>query len=95
MDLKEKLDYEREILYLDSLRKSKDAIYTAAEEISCKKKIQAFLQSNLKTLNPDQKDALSNMDNITEAVYRYVCDYSMEETAMGEIIQRWLIRMMP
>lgn len=92
-DLNEKLEYEREILFLDNLRKSKEAIYTAAEEISCKKKIQAALRCMVENLSPCQQEKLYNLDSITEAAYRFIYDYRLKENEMEVSIKRWIDRM--
>ena len=65
MGLKEKVIFERDLLYLDTMRKSKDAIYMACEEISMKKKIQASLSASLEKLTVEQKGILYDLDNIT------------------------------
>lgn len=88
--LNEKLEYEREILFLDFRIKSKEAIYTAAEEISCKKKIQTALLCMVESLSPSQQEKLYNLDSITESAYRFFYDYRLEENDMEVSVRKWL-----
>ena len=86
MGLKEKVIFERDLLYLDTMRKSMDAIYMACEEISMKKKIQASLSASLEKLTVEQKGILYDLDNITDTMYRYLLDHEKNEIDIEAII---------
>ncbi len=86
--MKEKLDYEYEIFYLDCMRQSKPGVYARSAEIESKKNITALLKE-MAGRNPDAEKNLMALDNILEDAYRYVEDHRGEGN-LKTLLERWL-----
>ncbi len=72
MTVKEKIDWEYEMFYLDMMRTSRENIFTKSKEIQKKKEIHQQVTTLCKSLNPKEQMILLCKENIIDMVYRNV-----------------------
>lgn len=82
---REELDFEFEKFFLDSMRTSKENIFSKSEEIEIKKKIKRILLK--KNYSDKEYKKLLGLNNILESVYRYHMDHP--EMTLETGIKTW------
>ena len=88
--VKEKIDYEYELFYLDMMRTSRANIFSKSKEITLKKQIAQLLKQSCEFEESGKKEILLSCENILESAYRYVTDYETANEQIEMLLKAWL-----
>lgn len=88
-EVREKLQFEYELFYMDCMRQSKAGIFSRSREIETKKCLVAAIKGQIAE-GGGRQDELLALDNILESAYRYVKDYQDAGTSVETLAAEWL-----
>lgn len=87
--VREKIQKEYEIFFLDMTRTSRANIFASSREIEIKKAIFSFFKEE--KLEERQEMIVLACDNLLEELYRYVIDYmTTENQVVRTFVETWL-----
>lgn len=92
-EIEEKINWEYETFYLDTMRTSKANIFAKSKEIETKKEIVLSLKKILRRKEKDSitlLEKLTGFDNILDEVYRYTMDCQKREASVAALVENWL-----
>lgn len=88
MTLKEKLDYEYQLFFLDKMRTSRENIFASSAEIELKKQLYKMIPGAVQKAEEGEVDILLWQDNLLESAYCFATD--VREGSLPEKLEGWL-----
>lgn len=85
-ELRKKLEFEREVLFYETIAGLQTDIYNKAEEIAIKKIIIQTLIDKEKSLSSEKIKKLLTVDSASGFLYRYLRDYKFMESNIMDML---------